>query len=1058
MAPTPVQRVASAFNTITSPKTATLSSVSVGDVIVVKGIDENSQTTGIFATPTGLTGSPTWATKVNIGTDNANAHVVIFTTTATANQTNAVISVARAQGGTDFGIEVVQYPAGCTVGANVWSGQTTSTGTPSVTATSIGANSALEMAITDWAAIATTGKTYRTADAGAFTETTSLQVGGRYTYYLGRYADTGAIASKTIGMSAPSGMTWTLGGVEILGPTGASAVSSLTGGGSPAESASKAATIASTLSGGGALADVPRKQASASSSLSGGGSPASMGAPLSAATPALYFNGIDAYVDFDVPSGSAVEALPNGAFTLALLVRSEGAVDGFDRAFIDHADASNASALYFGCRGPEDPLSSLRLKTSGMSDFQGLEDAIYDTGIPSGAGDTPDFVLVARYDGVGTDAVFSILERGVGGFSHLAHDVGDAMQPATTSLVNGTVRLGGSFISAFGEMYVGIDAGWDRYLDDSEVESLVEADNFSVYSESWQALTPLYLHHPIDDVSVPDVTGNGLDATAFHTVSLHSDGFFGIHYTGLPDGSVDAPSALSGGGAPSESTRKQTSPASAISGGGGPSETGLKVASSTSSLSGGGTAATVGGRQASTTTSLTGGGDVVESAAKVATPASALSSGGQPTESANKAATLASALAGGGDLAEAARKETGATSTLSGGGSTSSASAGLGTFVSSLSGGGQPVETGVKQAGAASTLSGGGDLAEATARTAPATSSLSGGGGPSTVGGAAGTFTSTLSGGGTPSTSAAKASSSSSALSGGGQAPATAQKAASAPSSLSGGGSVATASGSAAQATSSLGGGGSPSETTTRRADVVSAVAGGGDVASSGSRAASSPSSLSGGGDCASTGSAAGDHPSALTGGGQAIASGFKVVTATSSPGGGGGFTTGAARLVATASGLTGGGSPATQAGALGTISSSLSGGGQPTSSASRVASAPSSLSGGGQPVTESGALGSRVSTLSGGGALATATGPITRTALSALGGGGSWLTSTVVTRSYVSTLTGGGAPVAKGQPPFQWPPQPGRGARSPGSPGGARNGGSAGGARSGGGLTGRAA
>lgn len=219
--PTPIQRVASVFNTTTSPKTATLTAVSAGDVIVIKAVNANATAAPQFGTPTGLTGSPTVTSRVSIGTTNSNCRVAIWTVVATSSQANAVISVAQTGTAADYGIEVVQYPSTCAVGANVWSAQTTATGTPSASASTTVAHSVIEYASTDWAAL-TGSPTYLTATAGTFTQTVAATVSGQYTYYLGRYADSGTVGSKTIGMSAPTGQTWTLGGVEIVDSGGTS--------------------------------------------------------------------------------------------------------------------------------------------------------------------------------------------------------------------------------------------------------------------------------------------------------------------------------------------------------------------------------------------------------------------------------------------------------------------------------------------------------------------------------------------------------------------------------------------------------------------------------------------------------------------------------------------------------------------------------------------------------------------------------------------------------------------------------------------------------------------
>src|ERR1700749_4180636 len=172
MAPTPIQRVASAFNSTTSPKNAALTSVSAGQLIVVKAIDGNFETAAPFGTPTGITGA-SWSQRVNIGRNNANCRAAIWTTTVPVGISGSVSpSVTRSVTGADFGVEIIQYPSTCSVGANVWSGQiTTGTGTPSAAQSTTAANSALEMAALDFNAVAVGTPAYITATAGTFTQT-----------------------------------------------------------------------------------------------------------------------------------------------------------------------------------------------------------------------------------------------------------------------------------------------------------------------------------------------------------------------------------------------------------------------------------------------------------------------------------------------------------------------------------------------------------------------------------------------------------------------------------------------------------------------------------------------------------------------------------------------------------------------------------------------------------------------------------------------------------------------------------------------------------------------
>ena len=212
-APSLISRLASVFDTQTSPKTAGAFTCLAGDLLVVKAANEGAGAT--FGTPTGGTGT-TYTSQQSIGVANTEARVQIWTCVVPTSQT-ITVSVAES-GSADYGVEVEQWRGhgGVGVSNGTFVG---SAGAPSTTLTGVGATSAISMIIADFVAGATTGKTYRTTDAGTFTESASAQVAGAYSYYLGYYANAGTSATKVVGMTAPS-QQYSIAAVEILAVAG----------------------------------------------------------------------------------------------------------------------------------------------------------------------------------------------------------------------------------------------------------------------------------------------------------------------------------------------------------------------------------------------------------------------------------------------------------------------------------------------------------------------------------------------------------------------------------------------------------------------------------------------------------------------------------------------------------------------------------------------------------------------------------------------------------------------------------------------------------------------
>lgn len=186
----------------------TLSSVAVqtNDVIVIFGMSEDS--TRSIGTPSD--GSNTYTNRQSNATAS-NCWSGAWTATA-GSSTNLNIQATPSGGtGKKWGI------CGFIVRGGVYktsSKETNTTEAPQVNLTTTVANSVVLWCQADWNAIATTGKTYLT-NAGTAVERVALLSGTNYTVYVISHANAGSIATKAIGMSAPSGQKTSQIAVEI---------------------------------------------------------------------------------------------------------------------------------------------------------------------------------------------------------------------------------------------------------------------------------------------------------------------------------------------------------------------------------------------------------------------------------------------------------------------------------------------------------------------------------------------------------------------------------------------------------------------------------------------------------------------------------------------------------------------------------------------------------------------------------------------------------------------------------------------------------------------------
>lgn len=212
-APTFVTAYASSFGDTTSPKTVN-PTVNTGDVLVVVGVTEDSST-GI-ATPTG--GGLTYALAQSHTLTN-NTAVYAWTTVAGSGQSFTLSASESGTGTAWWGINCLRFSSTNGVGTST---KGNGTGAPSFAITPTQANSVIVLVSGDWNASDGTTRTPRSIGSGSFSEQTYFFDGSHYALYAGHYTDAGAIASKTVGWSAPTGQKWCAIAVEVLGTTASS--------------------------------------------------------------------------------------------------------------------------------------------------------------------------------------------------------------------------------------------------------------------------------------------------------------------------------------------------------------------------------------------------------------------------------------------------------------------------------------------------------------------------------------------------------------------------------------------------------------------------------------------------------------------------------------------------------------------------------------------------------------------------------------------------------------------------------------------------------------------
>lgn len=223
MAIIPPTRVAtyqvSSWSTTTKPKTITDIPVEDGDILVIEAFTYDNAGADLFATaPTatvtsgGAAYSLTYTARQTHNLSGYCSHKV-WTAPITVTSAGITMSVTYGATGHQWGFTVTVYRDHGGVGVS--NKANAASGGPSVTLAGCTANSAIHLGNADYSAV-TGARTYRTGDAGSFTEDVYVNA-SQLIGSVGYYPDSGAAGSKTVGISSPATQKYTTIALEILG-------------------------------------------------------------------------------------------------------------------------------------------------------------------------------------------------------------------------------------------------------------------------------------------------------------------------------------------------------------------------------------------------------------------------------------------------------------------------------------------------------------------------------------------------------------------------------------------------------------------------------------------------------------------------------------------------------------------------------------------------------------------------------------------------------------------------------------------------------------------------
>lgn len=211
-APAFILEAETAYNTATTPKTTAAFNILQGDVLVAYAETDDSSTT-VNISNSGLALAWTLQQAVLVA---GFSWVGIWTHVVSQSRAAVTVSFAGVGGGF-FGGNVLLIRNSGGVGA---SAKTNGTGAPTLDLATTRADSMIVVANADFA-VGTGTRTWRTG-AGALTETT-YSVATNMTVYGGYHASVGPSGTYAVGLSLPTGQTYSIVALEVWGLTPPSA-------------------------------------------------------------------------------------------------------------------------------------------------------------------------------------------------------------------------------------------------------------------------------------------------------------------------------------------------------------------------------------------------------------------------------------------------------------------------------------------------------------------------------------------------------------------------------------------------------------------------------------------------------------------------------------------------------------------------------------------------------------------------------------------------------------------------------------------------------------------
>jgi hypothetical protein len=207
-APAFILEAETVYNIATTPKTTAAFNILQGDVLVAYAMTD-SDTTTVTISNSGLALAWTLQQSVLV---TGFSWLGIWTHVVAQSRAGVTVSFAGVGGGF-FGGDVLLIRGSDGVGA---SSKTNGSGAPTLNITTTRPNSMIVVANVDFA-VGTGARTWRTG-AGALTETT-YSAATNMTVYGGYHADAGPAGTYAVGLSLPTGQTYSIAAVEIFGQT-----------------------------------------------------------------------------------------------------------------------------------------------------------------------------------------------------------------------------------------------------------------------------------------------------------------------------------------------------------------------------------------------------------------------------------------------------------------------------------------------------------------------------------------------------------------------------------------------------------------------------------------------------------------------------------------------------------------------------------------------------------------------------------------------------------------------------------------------------------------------